>query len=501
MSDREKTPVLVGGGQFTEKGVAPEQAHSIIDLMENAVARSLDSAGISKLPDDLSDLIVVNSVGYTVDNPPAELAARLGVSEARLQMTVTGGNTPQMLVNHACAEIQAGRSSSFLLVGAEALDTVQKAKNQSVDLDWKSQAPGEPTLFSVDRAPVSEHESQYGLYLPSTTYPLIENALRHHYGRSVGEHQTKLGELFSRFSKVAANNPYAWFPTERSPSEIATASDENRYIGSPYTKYMNAVLRVNQSAAILVMSESKAREMGVESDRFVYLHGGAGVNDVWNVTERPELHKSPAIELAIKDSFTHAQIDTDDIKYFDLYSCFPSVVQITRDALGLSESDPRSLTVTGGLPYFGGPGNNYVMHSIATMLDRLRQDRGAFGLVTGNGWYVTKHSLGIYSTKPTDSAVTLTPSKALQAEIDAIPKVQVETTPAGPATVETYTVLFDRENQPESAIIMGRLPDQKRFLANAPTDKGLLEGLVARDPIGETGVVIQVDDRNIFHFD
>jgi len=497
--DFDKTPVLVGGGQFTEHCDVPEDASSIIELMRYAVEKTLASAGLSQLPDDLNDLIVVNSVGTTVKNPPAALARHMGINKARLQMTVTGGNTPQMLVNHACQEIAEGRSESVLLVGAEALDSVERARKKGVHLNWDDGEKGEPTLFSVDHKPVTDYEAQYGLYLPSTTYPLIENALRHHYGRSIADHQKKLGELFSRFSQVAAKNPYAWFPTERTSDEIATATSDNRYIGFPYTKYMNAILRVNQSAAVLIMSVSKAKALGIESDKYVYLHGAADVNDIWNVTERPELHRSPAIELATKTAFSQSGKTIDDMKYLDLYSCFPSVVQIARDALGLEENDDRSLTVTGGLPYFGGPGNNYVMHSIATMIARLREDRGAFGLVSGNGWYVTKHSFGIYSSSPPDEPFVRTKALKLQEEIDSIGRVEVETHPSGKAHVETYTVLYDRDNQPESAIIIGRLPNQRRFIANVPDSAKLTEEFVSQDPIGMNGSVKQAGGRNIFY--
>jgi len=497
--DFDRTPVLVGGGQFTEHSDAPENASSIIELMEYAVEKTVASAGLPYLPNDLNDLIVVNSVGTTVKNPPATLARQLGVSQARLQMTVTGGNTPQMLVNHACEEIAEGRSESVLLVGGEALDTVQRARSKGVRLNWDEGEASEPTLFSVDHNPVNDYEAQYGLFLPSTTYPLIENALRHHYGRSIADHQKKLGELFSRFSKVAASNPYAWFPTARTSEEIATATSVNRYIGFPYTKYMNAILRVNQSAAVLIMSVSKAKALGIASDKYVYLHGAADVNDIWNITQRPELHRSPAIELASKTAFLQAGKTIDDIKYLDLYSCFPSVVQIARDALGLDDNDSRPLTVTGGLPYFGGPGNNYVMHSIATMIDQVREDHGAFGLVSGNGWYITKHSFGVYSSaQPNEPFVRTKPSE-LQRVIDNAERVQVESHPAGEARIETYTVLYDRNNQPESGIIIGRLPNQRRFIANTPGDVNLAEALVSQDPIGMNGSVDQVDGRNIFY--
>src|SRR5690606_18969108 len=110
------------------------------------------------------------------------------------------------------------------------------------------------------------------------------------------------------------------------------------------------------------------------------------------------------------------------IDFFDLYSCFASAVQIGCAELGLSEDDPRGLTVTGGLPYFGGPGNNYVTHSISEMMRRLRANPGKFGMVTANGNYVTKHSFGIYSTEPVQGTWQRENPATLQAELDRQPK-------------------------------------------------------------------------------
>ena len=53
---------------------------------------------------------------------------------------------------------------------------------------------------------------------------------------------------------------------------------------------------------------------------------------------------------------------------FDIYSCFPSSVNLGCDALGLDPFDPRGLTVTGGLPYAGGAASACLMHAIATMV-------------------------------------------------------------------------------------------------------------------------------------
>lgn len=193
-----------------------------------------------------------------------------------------------------------------------------------------------------------------------------------------------------------------------------------------------------------------------------------------------------------------ADCSLDDISAFDLYSCFPSAVEIGCKEMGLAEDDPRGLTVTGGLPYFGGPGNNYVTHSIAEMMNRVRAEPGIKGMVTANGNYVTKQSAGIYSTTPPERPFAPKPPKSYQARIDAEKGPTVVEAASGPATIETYTVMHDRKG-PSYAILFGRDQQDRRFIANAPEDADLLTEMTTRDCIGASGSVTCNDDGiNIF---
>ena len=451
---------------------------------------------------DLDALVVVNSVGPPLlTNPPAELARRLGVAGASQYLTVTGGNTPQMLVNHFAKEIAQGRLSMVLLSGAEALDTLTRAARSGEAPSWESEIDSNPPrLLTEERAGSNATEQAHGMVAPIVTYPLFENALRRHYGRSLEEHQLAIGEMFSPFTEIARDNPCAWFPTRRSAQEIAQPSATNRYIGIPYTKYMNAVMQVNQSASVLLMSDTRARALGIDESRWVYLHGHSDLNDIWHVSERVNFHSSPALEASLESVFDMARASADEIGHFDVYSCFPAVVEITRDILGMKPDDPRLLTVTGGLPYFGGAGNNYSMHAIATMMDRLRQAPGEKGLVTANGWYLTKHSLGLYSTARPDASFQAQDSVALNRQLAGMTHPKLDPQPSGVGTVETYTVMFDRAGEPERGLVIGSFENGARFVADTTPDKSLLAGMTRDDPIGKAGVVRTGAPVNRFEF-
>tara|TARA_B100000959_G_scaffold256055_1_gene288909 strand:+ start:124 stop:1548 length:1425 start_codon:yes stop_codon:yes gene_type:complete len=472
-------------------------------MMHATAQMCATDAGISQAKlAEIDALAVVNTVGPSLmDNPPAHLAHRLGAKSATQFLTITGGNTPQMLVNHFAEEIAQGHFSMVLLSGAEALDSLSKSAKAGQSLAWEDHSDlGQPNYLSQELPGSNETEARHGMVAPIVTYPLFENALRRHYARSLSEHQLAIGNMFAPFSTVARDNPHAWFPTERSAEEIATPTPINRYVGFPYTKYMNAVMQVNQSASVLLTSDVRAREMGIDESRWVYLHGRCDIQDIWHVTERINFHSSPALELGLTEMLNASGTGVDEISHFDIYSCFPAVVEITCDALGIATDNGRPLTVTGGLPYFGGAGNNYSMHAIASMMDRLRDNPGEFGLVTANGWYLTKHALGLYSTAVPAKPLAPNASTVLKKKISALSHPHFDPKAEGPGTIETYTVMFDRTGKPETGLVLGHLDDGRRFVAALPSEAKLLEQMLTEDPIGQQGKVRCSEPANHFVF-
>jgi acetyl-CoA C-acetyltransferase len=303
---------------------------------------------------------------------------------------------------------------------------------------------------------------------PTQVYPLFETALRHAADRSVAEHQIVISELYAYFAAVAAENPHAWSRTAYRAEEIRTVSPDNRMVTFPYPKRMCANIDVDQAAALLLCSYEAARDAGVADDRMVFPLSGADANDHYFFSERWSLADSPAI-LAAGAAALHATgLGIDDIARFDLYSCFPSAVQIAMRAFGLAGpggGDSRPLTVTGGLAYAGGPGNNYVTHSIAAMVEACRTDPDSVGLVTALGWYVTKHSVGLYSSRPSDGFTRVDPATT-QADVDAAPARGVAGDYEGRAILEATSVAFERDGTPGHAIVAALAPDGRRVLAN-----------------------------------
>jgi acetyl-CoA C-acetyltransferase len=230
-----------------------------------------------------------------------------------------------------------------------------------------------------------------------------------------------------------------------------------------------------------------ARAAGVPEDRWVFPLSGAEAHDHWFISHRPELHRSPAIRLAGHAALELAGVGTDDLGPVDLYSCFPAVVQMAAHELGLPIDDrARSLTLTGGLTFGGGPGNNYTSHGIAQLVGALRAAPGTVGLATGLGWYATKHSIGVYASRPPAQGGFAW--RDVQPEVDVLPQCTVDSDAQGAVRVETYTVTFDREGHPEHGIVACRTSADHRAWGTI-TDQDTLASLCAEEGIGRTGTL------------
>jgi acetyl-CoA C-acetyltransferase len=481
-------PILVGVGQLTNHPRTIDETVEPIEMMAAVARLAAEDAGVSGLLSKLDSVQVVNSMGWPYQDPPGFLAERIGAAPAHKLYTTVGGETPQRLVNETAQAVVEGRVRLALIVGAEALESRRLARKLDQHLNWSVRGNPEHVVGDT-RGGFSEVEARHGATMPVRMYPLFENAIRAHLGHTIAEHQAYLGRLCSRFTAVAAQNPYAWFPVERPAEEIATVGPNNRMVCFPYPKLMNAIIETDQAAGVIVTGTAVARELGIPEERWVYLHGCGDAVEKWFVGERVDYHSSPAIRSATQRALGMAGIGADDVAAFDLYSCFPSAVQLALDALRLRADDPRPLTVTGGLAYAGGPGNNYVSHSIATMAQRLRERPGEYGLVTGLGWFATKHSAGVYSARPPQGDWTRVDPQADQAQLDAMASPTLAEEANGAATIETYTVAFNREGEPEQAIVVGRLGTGERFFANTDADAALMWQMTREEFVGRTGAV------------
>ena len=487
-----RTPVIVGVGQVNQR-VAPEVARTPAELFADAARAAEADAGAPLLA--RTDIVAVVAIGsWRYPDAGAMVARLLGIEPRATAVSTVGGNSPQVLVDEFALRIQQGECDVVLLGGAESMHTRWRARREPVvELTWDDGGdPPCPWVIGDDRPGTSNEEMAHLALAPTSVYPLFETALRHELGHGIDEHQREVAAMWSRFSEVAAGNPHAWSHEVQSPEAIHTVSAANRMVCFPYPKRMCSNIDVDQGAALLLCSYEAARAAGVADDRMVFLHAAAEAHDHWFFTERWSLAASPAIAAAGRAALGHTGIGIDDVAHLDLYSCFPSAVQIGRSALGVAAGDTRPLTVTGGLGFAGGPLNNYVTHSIGRMAETLRTDPDAFGLTTALGWYVTKHAVGVWSCRPPRRPFAVAHP---QDEIDALPR----RTPAGPvdttATVEATAVNFDRDGAPTNAIVTALLDDGRRAIANV-RDPDTLVAMTTEPFEGTTTTITSADGVN-----
>jgi acetyl-CoA C-acetyltransferase len=467
-----RTPVIVGAGQAMQRPDDPGEAREPIDLLADAArAADADTGATRSVLAALDAIAVVDIVSWKYADPGALLGRRLGVEPRTTMTTTLGGNSPQLLVNELAATIARGETRAVLIGGTECVYTRWRARREPKTwLDW-TQADDPPCAHIVGdaRPGTNDYEMAHSALAPTHIYPLLETAVRAASGRDVDDHQQHVSELWSTFSAVSAGNPYAWSQVPYSAEEIRESSPDNRIVTFPYLKRMCANIDVDQAAAVLLCSYEAARALGVPDDRLVFPLAGADAHDRFFFSERESLAASPAIAAAGRAALEAAGMGADDVARLDLYSCFPSAVEIALDALGLpgpDGGDPRPLTVTGGLAFAGGPANNYPTHAIAGMVDACRRDPGSVGMVTALGWYVTKHSIGLYSTTPPDDGFARVEPARTQAQVDALPGRETAGAHEGPTTVEATAVVVERDGTPSLAIVSTLTPDGRRALAN-----------------------------------
>jgi acetyl-CoA C-acetyltransferase len=487
---RENLPVIIGAGQVCHRPGGPDDLTTPLELMAEAARLAAGGASMKmKIWERLDSVRVINVLSWSYPRPPLVLADTLGAPTPRVSVyTTVGGDSPQWQVNQAATAIQSGAEGLTLIAGAEALESARVAARDSVRLSRGDRGEvGE--MVGESRPGVGPAELALQLGAPAFLYPVFENALRARYGRDREEHRRVIAEMLSRFSLVAKQHPAAWFRSYRTPEEIAQPSPDNRMVGYPYTKLMNAIIRVDQGAALLLAPASLATELGVPEERWVYVWSGAEARDVWYPFERPELSESPGIEAACSAALDGAGIGMDEVSMMDLYSCFPSAVEMACDALHTDLDDPRGLTVTGGLAAFGGAGNNYSTHAIATMADQVRARPGEVGLVTALGWYITKHAAGVYAADPPPTGeFRRGDTRRAQEGIDAAALTPPLLDAEGTCTVESYTVLCGRDGEPFATPVVCRLDDGRRAVALASSD---FDTYQQREVVGERGRLIR----------
>ncbi|RED16627.1 acetyl-CoA acetyltransferase [Parasphingopyxis lamellibrachiae] len=503
----DTTPVIIGVGQFAERpDDAGYRALSPMDLGGKALAAAIADSGASGDLAGAIDTIAairqfeISTPGAPVpfgksNNPARSYGTRVGANPERAILEIVGGQGNQKLVGEFASDIAEGRSEVAAIVGSEAISTVLTLMAKGEKPDWSEEVEGsfEDRGFGM-RGLLDKTLIAHGLGAPIPLYALFENARRAQRGTGLEAYRREIGALFAPFSEVAAANSYAAAPVVRSAEELATVTERNRIVAEPYTRMTVARDQVNQAAAIMIASAGKARALGIAEEKWVHIHAVTDAKEL-SVLERPDMATSPASVGSVGEALAIAGIGMDDITCLDLYSCFAIPVFNILDAFGVAPDDSRGLTLTGGLPFFGGAGNNYSAHAIAEAVQRLRADPDGHALIGANGGFMSKYATGIYAGRPAD----WTEMKRYRTLDDQPEKCPVVDSHSGSALVETYTIVPGKKGT--VAAIVARTDDGARIVANAaPDDTDTLAVLQQGEPFGRKVTVREGGGRNFFVF-
>ncbi|ANK12685.1 acetyl-CoA acetyltransferase [Erythrobacter neustonensis] len=497
----DNTPVIIGVGHYSERvGEPGYEALSYMDLAGRALSAAIaDSAASGDVAGAIDTLAAIRAFEMSrpdrkppfgaADNVPRAIARRVGANPARAILTTTGGQTNQQLVGEFATVIAAGDSACAVIVGSEAISTVLALSAKGETPDWSEAIGGdfEDQGFGVEEL-LEPALMAHGATGAIPLYALAENARRHRLGMGLDEYRREIGKLFAPFTRVAAANPHSAAPVERSAEELAAITDRNRIVAEPYPRMTVARDQVNQAAAVILASAGLARALGVPEDRWVHIHAVTAATEL-KLSQRPDLSGNPASLASVDAALARAGKGIGDMAYLDFYSCFAIPVFNQCDHFGLTADDPRGLTLTGGLPFFGGAGNNYSAHAIAEAVQRVRGDRGSFALVGANGGWMSKYATGIYSAVPADWSGN--------DRFSVLPKATDTVPPArGPvenATVETYTI--NRSPRGDVAIFIGRTQAGERVVGNADlADPATAQAFESGEPFGRW-LALRQDER------
>jgi acetyl-CoA C-acetyltransferase len=469
--------VIVGAGQINDRDYGSEP----IDLMVRCCDAALDDAGGNGLRDHIDAVRVVWGV-WPYRDPGRLVAERLGRPDAITTTTTSGGNQVYDLVTDTADRIAAGDLDVAVVCAAESMRTrrADRARGERSDYLDEREGAAPDITFGATTPLEGAAEEAIGVHHAVRFYAMAETALRHRLGEAAGPHRRRIAEMWSRASAVAAANPNAWLRTELSADEIATVTEQNRPIASPYPKLMTSNLNVDQGGAVVMCSAAAADAAGVSRDRWIFPWAGAGAADHWYPSNRWAFDESPAMRLvgnATLELAGLASVDAD-CALIDLYSCFPIAVQVAQHEMKISTD--RDFTITGGLTFAAGPMNCYCILPLTRAVSLLRATPGERAFLTGNGGYFTKHSALVLSGEPSPTGFR---SAHPQAAVDALPSRPTPTDPVAEATLETYTVTYDRAMQPDRAILACLDSTGGRHWAES-TDVDTMHELLATDAGG-----------------
>jgi acetyl-CoA C-acetyltransferase len=478
--------VIVGIGFEQERSEDPTECAEPWQLMARAVRLAAADAGSEALLAQIESISVPQGM-WEYRNPGRLIAGALGCPSARSILSDLGV-LQLSLLSDLCRAIAAGEQQVGVITGGEAKfrDLRGAILGQPVANTEEPQDTPPPDLHHTSSDPwASDLEARAGLSSPVELFAIMESALRHAEGLDVDRHRDRVAQLYSRFSEVAAGNPHAWRRESLSPQAVRDPSPKNSMLAFPYTKRHSSQWNVNQAVAILVCSAARAVELGLERDGWIFPLAAAQSKHVVPLAQQQRLHTHPGTVLSGERALTLAGISVGDVDAAELYSCFPAAIQSFARDLKLPET--CAWTVTGAMPFAGGPYNSFSLEGVARMVEVLRGggSERRIGLVSNLSGIFGKQACALFSNLPNADGYRYEDVTSEVAACDL--PLPLDGDYVGPAAIVGYTVVF-AGGVPSHAIAICDTPGGRRTVVRSE-DQALLESMTREEFCGR---VVQV---------
>ena len=356
-------PVTVPYQRYSTHG-----AHWFIGQALNELLRC---SGIAK---EQIDGLTVSSFSMAPDTAVG-VTQHLGLSPRWLDHIPTGGASGVMALRRAARAVQAGDASIVACIGAD-----------TNHVDSFRQTLGSFSDFARDAT------YPYGAGGPNSVFAMITA----HYMRSYGARREDFGRIAVAQRANALLNPNALMKKPLSLEDYMAA----KAISEPIHLF-DCVMPCAGADAFLVMSEAKARELGL---KHVLLHGAIERHNAY--AQDPVMVRG-GWRVDRDELYAQAGIGPDAIDFVQTYDDYPVIVMMQFEDLGFCEKGEgpafvrgHSLTHDGSFPNNTGGGQLSVGQAGAAggflgMIEALRQltsEAGArtvpdakLGLVAGFG--------------------------------------------------------------------------------------------------------------------
>ena len=476
MTISDNNPIIVSVAAITQHSKEPATAKEAYQLMVDCCVAASEKINCPQLLTDCDEISVPQGMwGY--QNPAGLIKAGINNDKASTVFAKIGV-LQQGLFNRACQRIQQGEIDVAIVAGGEAKFRNLQAQIQGIEISDSDDVSTADTVIEPDQELWLEAESNAGLGMPVGYYALMDSAWRHRQGVDIESHRDDVAALYEQMSATAADNEQAWKRTPIAAETIRNASDKNPMLAHPYTKLHNSSWNVDQASALIFCSIKKARELGIDEKHWIYPASSAESNLMQAVSQRADLSRCYGALHAGKKALSLADITIDEIEALELYSCFPVAVLQFAEELGILGR--KDLTVTGGMPFAGGPLNNFVLQSTVKVLEVMQAQNNNFGMVSNVSGMNTKQAFSVFSKQPRAFAL----ADVTDAVIADSPALEVLNDYSGTASIKAFTVLFNKQGA-ERAVIIAENADNQRMLAYSQQDD-VMQTAMTDDLLGQS---------------